>query len=251
MSNPSSFNGSFTPASFAALMRDTAARRLSGRLRLEGSAGQGSLSFIQGKLVAAQTNHVEGEAAYAELLSWSGQFAFVEAFVKLSELPVRSRISAGFDAAGPRVAPASIPSSPLTAPSPGTVQDPVRDGAAPISVTPSSIHTPPSVPTPRADIPIENELDIFELGAFEPEPANEPSLKPGFVNAVTALFVRNVGPAGYVVLEDVAQDAGVALNAVPPKKALTLIAALTQHIPSSARAAFQSACMAYLEQFKP
>jgi Domain of unknown function (DUF4388) len=254
--SPSSFNGSFTQASLAELLQNIASRRVSGELRLQTGEQRARLHFIQGKLAAAEASDSGAETAFGQVAAWSGgRFEFVEGFVQLSQLAARNRIHQTLDSLLAKVSPVTkqTPAAPVTSPiSPQAV----NSNAAIPGITrspgtsPITSNTQPSKPVERpAPSPQPLELDVFDLDALDDLDAAP--MRPGFLEALTALFVRTIGPAGYVLLEDVAQDLRVDSRTMTPVQATRLIARLLTQLPGPQRGAFQHACTGYLDQFKP
>ena len=235
--NPSPLIGVFDRDSFPGLVQAVAAKRSSGQLSLEAGAQRGRLYFIQGRLAAAEFEQFNGALAFQYATNChEGRYQFTESFVQLSQLSSDKRIHQTLEALlnlSPLItAPALVSSIPL---------EPLLDESQAAKQSKPSAQTRSNQPHSET-VP----LDAFDLDAL-----NDQIMRPGFLDALTATFVRSAGPAGYVLFEDIAQDAGIDLRSLSPNKAVKLNAALMAQLPAAKRTPFQIASAASFEQFKP
>ncbi len=224
--------GVFDRDSFPGLLQAVAAKRLSGQLSLEAGAERAKLYFIQGRLAAAEFEQFSGALAFQYAAGCrEGHYQFTEGFVQLSQLSTDKRIQQTLEALLelPPLNPLSVPLERLLNQSPAAEQ--------PQRSVQNQTDRQPSEAVP---------LDAFDFDAL-----NGQVMRPGYLDALTATFVRSAGPAGYVLFEDIAQDAGIDLRLLSQTKAVKLSAALLAQLPAAQRTPFQIASAAHLEQFKP
>ena len=228
--------GVFGRESFPELLQAVAARRLSGQLSLEAGAQRATLYFIQGRLAAAELGQVSGALAFQYAAGCrEGRYQFTESFVQLSQLSTDKRIHQTLEALlelpplTTALAPSSIPLERSLDKSPAAEQ-------------------PAHSAQTRSD---RQPSQAVALDAFDFDALNGQVMRPGYLDALMATFVRSVGPAGYVLFDDIAQDAGIDLRSLSQTKAVKLSAALLAQLPVAQRTAFQIASAAQLEQFKP
>ncbi len=226
---PPNTSGSYTRESLSQLLREIQATQLSGVLQMMVSDHAATMQFIQGKLVSADLAELGGELAFQGILaSQGGAYEFKAGFVQFSQIGMNKRIYASLE---------SLLST-------SEVQ---------------SLNGSKSVSTgvkPLADF----NLEAFDLDALSDDNApDSPAdvrlsaqrMPAGFLKALLSEFVRSVGPAGYVLIEEIAVELRLDLQAMTPAQATRLTAMMVGQVPVSKRNAFQSSCAGFLEQFKP
>ena len=205
----------------------------------------GNIHFIQGKLAATDFAEQSGAAAFQRIATTpAGRYEFKAGFVQFSQISMEKRIHQSLE-------------SLLSAAAVIAVQPPP---AAAIE----SKEQPPSVSAEPEALAAFN-LEAFDLEALDLEAldldnsldhdsnleSSAAKLPSGFTQALLAEFVRGVGPAAYVLIEEIALDLQIDVQAMTSAQAARLIAVMLGQIPVSKRSAFQLSCSSLLAQFKP
>lgn len=200
----------------------------------------GNIHFIQGKLAATDFAELSGAAAFQRIATTpAGRYEFKAGFVQFSQISMEKRIHQSLE-------------SLLSAAAVIAVQPPP---AAAIE----SKEQPPSVSVKPEAFAAFN-LEAFDLEALNFDnsldhdsnlESSAAKLPSGFTQALLAEFVRGVGPAAYVLIEEIALDLQIDVQAMTSAQAARLIAVMLGQIPVSKRSAFQLSCSSLLAQFKP
>ena len=226
---PIQLTGSYTREFLSALLRGISEQKQSGVLYLTTDERVGSIHFMQGKLAAADFAGLGGvQAFHAIAADKAGKYEFKAGFVQFSQIGMDKRIYATLE---------SLLSTPA-------LEIAVSNEAA---------------PDPSVNPPVFN-LDAFDLEALTEDNLPESrsdfersavTMPASFGKALLAEFVRNVGPAGYVLIEEIALDLRIDLQAISQDQAARLTTMMVGQVPVSKRSAFQSSCSSLIEQFKP
>lgn len=231
MSTPSplQLTGSYTRELLSPLLRGIQEQKQSGVLHLAVAEREGTIHFMQGKLVAADVGGLGGVEAFQVMAaSQGGRYEFKAGFVQFSQIGMAKRIHSSLE---------SLLSS-------GTLK-------VSVVVTPGLTEVEPLAPF---------NLEAFDLDVLDDDHSLDnhvnlesfaATMPPKFGQALLSQFVRNVGPAGYVLLEEIALDLGIDLQAMSAAQAARLTVTILGQVPISKRSAFQSSCSSLLEQFKP
>lgn len=242
MSTPSPLNltGSYTGEVLSSFLREIQKQQRSGVLNLTTDQHVGSMYFIQGKLAGADFAGLAGTQAFDGIMATqAGRYEFKTGFVQFSQIGIDKRIHQTLE---------TLLSSNLerTVQSPQTFDAQFQEAAKPLS----------SEASPVASF----NLEAFDLDALDHDESptdgseHEPpaaTMAPGFLRALTSEFMRGVGPAGYVLIEEIATELQIDLQAMTSGQALGLTKAMLSQLPVNKRNAFQSSCSSFLEQFKP
>lgn len=226
--SPLHLSGSYTRELLGALLRSIQQQQQSGILRVTTDEYVGTIHFIQGKLAATEFAELSGVAAFQRLATTqSGRYEFKAGFVQFSQIGMEKRIHQSLESL--------LSSTALQA----SVVIPVSTETEPLAAF---------------------NLEAFDLEALDD--GNSPdghtglgpsaaTMQPNFSKALLSEFVRNVGPAAYVLIEETALDLRIDLQAMTAAQAARLTATMLEQVPISKRSAFQFRCSLLLEQFKP
>ena len=238
MSTPSPLylSGSYTRESLGALLRGIQQQQQSGILQVTTDERVGNIHFIQGKLAATDFAGLSGAAAFQRIATTpSGRYEFKAGFVQFSQIGMEKRIHQSLESLLSTDAVIAVQPPPVVA---------VEFKEPPPSVSPEPAFNLEAFDLEALDLDNSPDHDS-DLGSSA---AKMPS---GFMEALLAEFVRGVGPAGYVLIEEIALDLRIDSRAMTSAQAARLIATMLGQIPVSKQSAFQFSCSGLLKQFKP
>jgi len=200
----------------------------------------GNIHFIQGKLAATDFAELSGAAAFQRIATTpAGRYEFKAGFVQFSQISMEKRIHQSLESLLSAAAVIAVQPPPAAAAE-------FKEQPPSVSVKPEALAAFNLEAFDLEALDLDNSLD--HDSDLESSVATLPS---GFTQALLAEFVRGVGPAAYVLIEEIALDLQIDLRAMTSAQAARLIAVMLGQIPVSKRSAFQFSCSSLLAQFKP
>jgi Domain of unknown function (DUF4388) len=264
-----SLQGTFERDTLPHTIQYLAASNREGRLILRSGSRIANVVFYDGNVVAANCESWGGESAIAELLAFSnGQFEFVQMTVNTDSLPSTQRISKSLSSllmsamverdtldtreskpAQPTITGSSVPT--LQTPKDGaTVQlsrtawmlMPRMDGQHTVSEIAQALQLNERTVILELESMLQNGLvQVIQRVNNAPD---------GLVEAVRKVVVQICGPMGSFVLDDVADDLGIDLEALPSVSIREFLTRIQTQMPPERQSAYANAINQVLKQFK-
>ena len=268
MTGTNSLQGTFERDTLPHTIQYLAGSNREGRLTLRSGSRMANVVFFDGNVVAANCEALGGETAIAELLAFgNGQFEFVQMAVNTGSLPVMHRISKSLSSllmsamvqrdmdtreskpAQPTITGSSVP----------TLQTP-KDGAS-VQLSRTAWMLMPRMDGQHTVSEIAQALQLNERTVIlELESMLQSGLvqviqrvsnaPDGLVEAVRKVVVQICGPMGSFVLDDVGEDLGVDLEALPSASLREFLTRIQAQMPPERQAIYANAINQVLKQFR-
>lgn len=268
MTGTNSLQGTFERDTLPHTIQYLAGSNREGRLTLRSGSRMANVVFFDGNVVAASCEALGGETAIAELLAFgNGQFEFVQMAVNTGSLPVMHRISKSLSSllmsamvqrdmdtreskpAQPTITGSSVP----------TLQTP-KDGAS-VQLSRTAWMLMPRMDGQHTVSEIAQALQLNERTVIlELESMLQSGLvqviqrvsnaPDGLVEAVRKVVVQICGPMGSFVLDDVGEDLGVDLEALPSASLREFLTRIQAQMPPERQAIYANAINQVLKQFR-
>jgi prepilin-type processing-associated H-X9-DG protein len=269
MTGTNSLQGTFERDTLPHTIQYLAASNREGRLTLRSGYRMANVVFFDGNVVAANCEALGGETAIAELLAFpNGQFEFVQMSVNTVGLPSQHRISKSLssllmsamvqrDTLDTRESKPAQPS--ITGSSVPTLQTP-KDGVS-VQLSRTAWMLMPRMDGQHSVSEIAQILQLNERTVIlELESMLQSGLvqvtqrvnnaPEGLVEAVRRVVVQICGPMGSFVLDDVGEDLGIDLKALPSASIREFLTRIQAQMPPERQAAYANAINQVLKQFK-
>ena len=268
MTGTNSLQGTFERDTLPHTIQYLAGSNREGRLTLRSGSRMANVVFFDGNVVAASCEALGGETAIAELLAFgNGQFEFVQMAVNTGSLPVMHRISKSLSSllmsamvqrdmdtreskpAQPTITGSSVP----------TLQTP-KDGVS-VQLSRTAWMLMPRMDGQHTVSEIAQALQLNERTVIlELESMLQSGLvqviqrvsnaPDGLVEAVRKVVVQICGPMGSFVLDDVGEDLGVDLEALPSASLREFLTRIQAQMPPERQAIYANAINQVLKQFR-
>jgi hypothetical protein len=268
MTETNILQGSFVRGTLAHTIQYLATSNREGRLTLQSGPQTAQIIFFDGQAIVATCNASMGEAAVASILGFeTGSFEFVRLLINPGSYPPGTRISKLLsNLLMSRANEQSTPQHPtssseqqITAASVPTLQPPKHGN--PVHLEQMAWTLMPKMDGNRTVSEIARELQlpeqrvILELQSMLAngliQVTQRISHVPAeLVNEIRKVVVQITGPMGAFVLEDVADDLEVDLQAIPTTSLREFLTLIQMQIPSERQAVYANAINQILKHFR-
>ena len=269
MTGTNSLQGTFERDTLPHTIQYLAASNREGRLTLRSGSRMANVVFFDGNVVAANCEALGGETAIAELLAFpNGQFEFVQMTVTIGNLPAMHRISKSLSSL---LMSAMVERDTLDTRESKPAQASITGGSVPTLQTPKDgvsvqLSRTAWMLMPRMDgqhtvseiaqaLQLNERTVILELESMLQNGlvqviqrvSNAPE---GLVEAVRKVVVQICGPMGSFVIDDVSDDLGVDLQALPSASIREFLTRIQAQMPPERQGAYATAINQVLKQFR-
>jgi Domain of unknown function (DUF4388) len=267
MTDTNILQGSFVRGTLAQTIQYLATSNREGRLTLQSGPQTAQIIVFDGQAIVATCNASMGETAVASILSFeNGHFEFVRLLINPSSFPAGARISRMLSnllmsTTGEQHPQPTTSSSEqkITAASVPTLQPPKHGN--PVHLEQMAWMLMPKMDGNRTVSEIARELQLSEQSVILElqsmltngliQVTQRISHVPaGLVEEIRKVVVQLTGPMGAFVLEDVADDLEVDLQALPTTSLREFLTLIQMQIPSERQAVYANSINQILKHFR-
>jgi Domain of unknown function (DUF4388) len=268
MTETNILQGNFVRGTLAHTIQFLATSNREGRLTLQSGPQTAQIIFFDGQAIVATCNASMGEAAVASILSFeTGSFEFVRLLINPGSFPEGARISRMLSnllmstqsEQSSQSNPAATFEQKITGASVPTLQPPKHGN--PVHLEQMAWTLMPKMDGNRTVSEIARELQLSEQSVIlelQSMLANGliqvtqriSHVPTGLVDEVRKVVVQLTGPMGSIMLEDVADDLEVDLQALPMTSLREFLTLIQMQMPSERQAVYANAINQILKHFR-